>query len=230
MSGLPIPTSDRAIGWWDYWIFRYQTLIAGVLAIFGAGFTIYAAKMSIWYDKKKVEQAADHHWRRSLSAVLSATQYAENVIISKRELIRVSTTFPDDVYPAILLETAILEQITANTLKETPSNVSMRCFHVAFSMQFANNMMNTNIGRKLVPSERERLQQGLLQHLQRTLLCTEIVAFQLKYLIKAPRDEWQEGDFDQVNWDLLQPLMKRWDVPRSEVEILMREIKIRIID
>lgn len=229
LNGLPPPTSEKAIGWWDYWLFRYQTIIAGVLAIVGAAFAIYAAKLSIWYDRKKVEQAYDQGWRKSLGAVLGALAYAQNVIISKRQLVRDSTVFPEDVYPAVLLEASILEHVTTSNLKEMPANLSMRCFHIAFSMQFANNILNTNISQKLVASRRDELRQGLLAYLQRTLLCSDIVSFHLKYLINAPRDEWREDHFDMITWDLLEPLMENRKVPRAEVEVLMKEMKINIV-
>ena len=230
LEALPLPTSDRAVGWWDYWLFRYQTLIAGILAIFGAAFAVYAAKLSIWYDKKKLQQASDENWRKSLAAVRAALVYAQNVIISKRELVRHSTSFPEDVYPAALLEITILEQVTTSNLSQMPLNLSMRCLHIAFSMHFTNNILNTHIGRKLVASRRDELRQATLDQFQRILLCADIVSFHLQFLAKAPLQDWKEEDFDIITWDLLGPLAAKWDVPRDHAEVLMKEMKISIVN
>jgi hypothetical protein len=228
---MSAPESEKAVNWLDYWLNRYQTLITGLLAIAGAGFAIYSAKLPIWYDQKKVADSQDEAWRGTVRALLNAITYSQRVIISKLGIIKGSAQFPFDVFPTVLLDTNPLQAIILSTLKDIPATVGLKCLHMSYSMQFANDMVQGHmVGSTPEQTAKLNLKEGYISHLHRALFSSDIVKFLLLYLLDAPKNEWKEEQFSQITDGIVRSIAKARSVPYEEALVVLKEVNMEIID
>jgi len=83
ISRLPLRDEAAPVGWFDYWLHRYQTLVSGMLAIVGAAFALWAAYLSIQYDRRKVANEQSEKRRGSILAVERLVAFTSNAALSR---------------------------------------------------------------------------------------------------------------------------------------------------
>jgi hypothetical protein len=134
-SLIPLPKNDQPIGWLDYWLNRYQTLVSGILAIVAGAFALLAARKAIAYDQTKTRDEQETNRRDSVKAIQNVVSYTSRAIFSKHLPISLSRSFPMDVIPAGFMDADPLEKILFDNLKSLPSNMAMRCLYITYAMK-----------------------------------------------------------------------------------------------
>jgi hypothetical protein len=101
----PFPNPERAVNFWDYWLYRYQALIASIIAIIGGSFALLGAYFQNRNARRQFEQeqriievrqisddvGALHHILASLLHLISQDRFVlqklQDLIAKKRLVI-----------------------------------------------------------------------------------------------------------------------------------------------
>jgi len=230
---IPAPTGEGAANGLDYWLGRYQTLLAGVLAILGAWAAIHAVRLQIAYLQDTEQRASEEQQRVSLATVGRMVDYASNVILSKHHVASASLDFPYDVYPAILLDVGPLERAFEAHLMAVPPGVSMRCLYLIYAMKLMGDMIEplreqANKGKQSF-EEAFATKLPVLTHLEALLACCDLIKLQLVGVAAVPRAQWSDAGFDQIpEADALEMFARR-EVPPARARQYLTELGMQLV-
>ena len=234
-SLLPVAANEKAIGWFDYWINRYQTLISGVLAIMAGAFALIAGNRAITYDRTKTELANEVVRRDSINAVQKVVSYTSRAIFSKHIVISLSRFFPMDCIPTGFMDVEPLEKILFDNLKSLPLNVAMKCLYLTYAMKLQNSAMQNLAMAQDQPTnptfeENFKAKLHYLREMEGLMFACEIVSTQLLCLGMLPAADIKAHEFDWITLENIDLIRRRREVPDSEVPLVLRDLDIRIIN
>lgn len=234
VPALPMPPTEHAVNGIDYWLARYQTLLAGFLAVLTGLFAVWAAAMSIKYDRRKTADAAEQTRRARVKAVLRAMEHAGSLTLTAHWSISCIGGFPNYIPPEAFVDIEAVEKIILENLEYLPSKVASRCLSIVHSLRWSNARLqkferNPPTGPLSFP-QRFKLMRPFLFALEGMLAAIDIMRAQLTFLGNEPLDEVGERSLNYLLSDVAIGIMTKWEVSPQRSGELLLQLELNIMD
>jgi hypothetical protein len=223
-----VPNAEKPIGALDYWLNRYQALVAGILAILGAAFAVYAAKISISYDREKVEAEGERRAQRAVEVVLKLLAYSRRAVATKLAY----TNLPPPTAQLLLdvghLDADPLEKAILGGIDQLPVDVAVRSMYVVYCMRFTKGSAPSEVPSR--SKNKTDLDMPFVLHLKATLFAIDVLYLQLIGVRIIPTEKWDTQKFNEFPRQFAQEVALKLGLQKDQYERVAKEMELVLTD
>jgi hypothetical protein len=225
--GVQVPKSPvNAV---DYWIERYQSLIAGALAISAGYFTVYSARLQINHSEKN--RKTEIELRNSLNIV----RLIENLYFIRKYISSIRANYNYDSAnsgsgPMATFDRDLIRDTISQQTYELPPEIKLRTMYFPFAISVFDS-----INQKIYSKSTQKDQQLALAKIRYDLLSTmalssEIQIYHAKYMLSMTNNEYYYSIIKHIDRDSLVVFAEKWSVNPVLANNLIAELGISVVE